>query len=503
MKLARSGIVAIAISLGLAALASAAEPDGVGTQYMVFESTAKAQAQAPFLRGLALLHNFEYERAAAEFRKAQAADPDFVMAYWGEAMTHNHPLWEEQDAAAASAVLARLGANPAERAVKARNPREGQWLGAVEALFGEGTKEARDLAYLARMRAIFAGDPDDIDARAFTGLAILGSSHGGRQIPLYMEAAGLLEAGFMTHGLHPGILHYLIHSYDDPVHAPLGERAAERYAVVAPDAGHAQHMVSHIFNALGDWEATEAANIKADAVVDRQRADVGLPESSCGHYNEWLAYALMQQGKDAAALVRQCRAQAEAEIAAGKDFGATGGWRSAGSSYADIATRWGIESGDWPQPLDWAKDRFLIGRFDLAYGQLLATRHDPAAAQTALDEMRRLRGLLLVAIAQEMPDEQAVPGWSARAILQGEAIVRLAQGETETGLAMLAEAGAGEAAMPAAFGPPVIKQPSFEILGEELLKLGRKAEAAEAFRSSLGFAPRRKRSLDGLAHAGG
>src|SRR3546814_727213 len=117
--------------------------------------------------------------------------------------------------------------------------------------------------------------------------------------------------------------------------------------------------------------------------------------------------------------------------------------------------------------------------------------------------MRRLRELLLVAIALEMPDEQAVPGWSGRAIIQGEALLVLASGDTETGLAMLAEAGAAEAAMPAAFGPPAIKQPSYELLGEELLRLGRKSEAAEAFRNSLAFAPQRKRSLDGLVQAGG
>src|SRR3546814_7633718 len=108
----------------------------------------------------------------------------------------------------------------------------------------------------------------------------------------------------------------------------------------------------------------------------------------------------MQQGKDAGELGARCRDEAEAEIATGKDFGATGGWRSAGSSYTDIATRWGIESGDWPLPMNWAKDRFLIGRFDLAYGQLLAARNDPAAARRALDEMRWLRELLLVEIGR-------------------------------------------------------------------------------------------------------
>src|SRR3546814_4645876 len=117
------------------------------------------------------------------------------MANWGEAMTHSHPLWAEQDVAAARTVLARLGSTHAERVGKARNRREEQWLEAVDALYGEGSKEARDLAYLARMQALFEDDPTDIDARAFYGLAILGSSPGGRQVPVYMRAAGVLEEG--------------------------------------------------------------------------------------------------------------------------------------------------------------------------------------------------------------------------------------------------------------------------------------------------------------------
>lgn len=490
-------------ALALSAPSAAQAQDNVGVEYMVMRTSANAAAQKPFLFGLALLHSFEYERAAAAFQAAQAADPGFVMAYWGEAMTHNHALWEEQDRTAALAALGKLGATRAERAAKARHPREAAWLDAVETLYGEGTKEERDRAYRDRMEAIFAADPADIDARAFYGLAILGSSPGGRQVPVYMRAAGVLEDGFITHDHHPGILHYLIHSYDDPVHAPLGARMAERYALVAPDAGHAQHMVSHIFNALGDWAASERANVSAVAVVDRQRAAIGKKPSDCGHYNEWLAYALMQQGKDAGPIVHGCGDQAAAEIAEGRDYGTIGGWSSANSSYADIATRWGIETGEWPSTLDWPQDRFLKARFDIAYGQLLAARRDAAAAQAALAEMERVQALIVAAIPAEMPDEKEIPEWNARAIVQGRALVVLAQGDDAGGLALLEQAAEGEAAMPVAFGPPMIKKPSFELLGEELLARGRKAAAAAAFRSSLAFAPQRKLSLDGLAQSGG
>ena len=222
----------------------------------------------PYARGLYLLHNFEYGTAAAAFRDAQKADPSNVMAYRGEAMTYNHPLWAEQDPAAARAVLARLGPNPAARRSKARSAREASWLDAVETLYGTGSKVERDAAYHARMKALFEADPSDIDARTFFALATLGLASQGRDTALYMKSAALLEEALPTHPDHPGLLHYMIHSYDDPAHAPLGERAATRYAKVAPDAGHAQHMISHIYLALGRWDEVERANVVADQVVD-------------------------------------------------------------------------------------------------------------------------------------------------------------------------------------------------------------------------------------------
>ena len=470
----------------------------VGTEFMVMETSANAAAREPFARGLALLHNFEYGYAAEEFRRAQAADPGFVMAYWGEAMTHNHSLWDNQDRDAALAALAKLGATPAERLAKARNEAERKWLEAVETLYGEGMKEERDLAYLAKMRAMLAARPDDIDVRAFTGLAVLASSHGGRQLPLYMEAAGLLELGFMTHEMHPGILHYLIHSYDDPVHAPLGQRMAERYAVVAPDAGHAQHMVSHIFHALADWPAVERANVNADAVVDRQRTAQGREPSSCGHYNEWLAYALLQQGKDAGPMLAECRAQAEAQIAEGPKnrlgFGPA-------SSYSGMAMWNGVATGQWAPPLEGMGDGFLLARFDQAYSRLMRAGEDLSEVALALAQMKALALEIDQALTAESPYDTWVRPWMVRQVAQGEALLVLAEGRTDDGLSLLRAAAEQESATPVVYGPPPVGKPGWEILGERLAAAGRHEEAADAYRQALAFAPGRKRSMDGLARA--
>ena len=495
-----------ALSLALAAPLAAEEvalpEDGVGTKYMVFETGATEAATASFLRGLALLHSFEYQRAADAFRASQTEDPGFVMAYWGEAMSHNHPLWDEQDRSAALTALAKLGATPAERAAKARNPREAQWLGAVEALYGEGTKPERDLAYLAKMRALLASEPGDIDARAFTGLAVLGSSHGGRQIPVYMEAASILEEGFITHPQHPGILHYLIHSYDDPVHAPLGLRMARRYAGIAPDAGHAQHMISHIFNGLGMWEESEKANILADATVDRQREAQGRPPTYCGHYNEWLVYALLQQGKDARPIIDGCRAQAEAELAA---FTAGGqpGYPGAAISYGDMELRYGIETGDWRDPIGPTPPSYAKLRYDFANAAMLASLGDAAQSAPALDTLEKEATATIALIKAMSAGADPVSPWVEAAVAQGRAIHALSRGDTEEGVAMLEAAAAAEAALPAVFGPPPIRKPSYELLGEQLLRLGRNEEAAAAFRKSLDFAPGRRLSLAGLKAAQG
>src|SRR3954469_25676168 len=161
-----------------------------------FANSGSPAAQATFLRGLALLHNFEYEDAAAAFHKAQAIDPDFAMAYWGEAMTHTHPVWMQQNRDAARAALARLGATPEARLAKAKTERERDYLRAVEILYGDGTKEERDLRYADAMAALPQRYPDDVDATAFYALARLGTAHQGRDFAFYMKSAALLEEVF-------------------------------------------------------------------------------------------------------------------------------------------------------------------------------------------------------------------------------------------------------------------------------------------------------------------
>lgn len=466
-----------------------------------FPNSGKEAAQAPFLRGLKLLHNFEYGPAAESFRAAQAADPNFALAYWGEAMTYNHPLWAEQDADAARKALARLAPTAEARAAKANTQRERMWLSAVEALYGTGTKDQRDEAYADRMDALFAAYSNDLEARTFDALATMGRSHGTRNIAGYMKAAAMLEEVLPSHPTHPGVLHYLIHAYDDPAHAPLGARAAARYSVVVPDAGHAQHMVSHIFLALGDWPKVEQANVQAMKVVNAQRATRGKKPSSCGHYNAWLVYALDQQGKDSSALIESCRQEAFSDEASVRDTTVLGASHNLISNWAEIAAQHGVDTGSWPKLSEARIHLPAMARFTLDYAALVAARHSPTQAAARLKMLRTDRATIASAMPHEWPDDHETMPWLDRAVAQGGAIVLLAEGRTKEGLQVLRKAAEAETALPPPFGPPVLQKPSYELLGDELLAMGRWEDAAEAYKRALAAAPNRRLSTLGLVAA--
>src|SRR5882757_7227711 len=258
-----------------------------------FANSGAPRAQPAFQRGLLLLHSFEYPAARLEFEKAEDLDPSFAMAVWGRALTYNHTLWNEQDTAAARAALAKLGPTPEKRIARGQTARERDYLASIEHLYGPGAKAERDAAYSAALGELSHRYTNDLDARALYSLSLLGLSP-KRDVRIYMRAAAEAEAVYDVDKRHPGALHYLIHAYDDPVHAPLGLRAARLYAKVAPAASHAQHMTSHIFFALGLWDDAIAAN----------EASVRVAQSQGEHaYHSllWLEYAYLQKNERTAA----------------------------------------------------------------------------------------------------------------------------------------------------------------------------------------------------------
>jgi tetratricopeptide (TPR) repeat protein len=441
-----------------------------------FPTSGGAAAQEHFVRGVLYLHSFEYPSAAEAFRQAQDVDSGFALAYWGEAMTYNHPLWNEWDDAAARGALARLAPTPAARRAKAPTERERLYLDAIEALWVEGPKPQRDTAYHRAMERLVHAFPEDDEARAFYALATLGLSGTTRVFASYMRAAATVQPVFDRNPDHPGAAHYLIHAFDDPVHAPLGLPAARAYSAIAPDAAHAQHMTTHIFLALGMWDDVVAQN-----TVAAEQTGWGP-----GHYTAWLGYGLLQQGRfaDAEAHLARARREMPREARAGPR-----GYLIAMRAHHVINTeRWIDASLAWELEATgaWALSPAIDG-FVRGYAAL--RRGDRAAA----------RGRLA---AMAMPGGGDGDGPAARALrLALEAAIAHDAGDGEAAVRLLREATVIEDGMPPEFGPPDIVKPTHELLGEVLLSLDRPAEAQREFERALELAPKRALSLRGLFRA--
>ncbi len=497
-------VAALILSAGLAVAQNAT----VGQ--VAFQNSGAPAAQRPFLDGLAQLHNFEYASAAELFRRAQQADPAFAMAYWGEAMSYNHAVWMEQDLGGARRTLARLGPSRDARIAKGATPRERAYLRAAETLYGDGDKHARDLAYADAMADLHAAYPDDPDAAAFYALALLGTAHAGRDFSIYMRAAAVVEPVFHDYPNHPGAAHYLIHSYDDPIHAPLGLRAARAYSKIAPSAGHAQHMTAHIFLALGLWDEEVEANEAAVRVVDAGRAGRGLTSSVCGHYNFWLEYGYLQQRRFTAAkqLLANCYAAARVAPAPAAGTQLLDPDNTPANSFAGMRLRYLLDTEDWSSDVvGWTADTRSDHRAQIAFefgtGYAAARSGRLAEAATALERLGRERRALEAALPATAlgRTEQGARDWGRILEIQLSAIVDTAAGRRVEALGKLREAAAAEDAMPMEFGPPAVDKPSSELLGELLLSLDRAAEARVAFDASLARAPGRTLSLSGVWQA--
>ena len=479
-----------------------------------FPTTAPPAAQAHFLRGVAALHNFWYDEAADEFRAAQKAEPGFALAYWGEALTYDHPIWGEQDLDAARGALQRLAPTPAERAARAGNEKERAWLATAEALYGEGEKDARARAYAEALQKLHERWPDDLEAASFYALSLIGPALADDGGPLgeprerlLIRAAAILEEEFDRNPEHPGVVHYLIHAYDDPTHAPLGLRAARIYARVAPAAHHALHMPSHIFVQLGQWDRVAASNEDSWAAsvawTERRRLPV---EKRDFHSLSWLAYAYLQQG-------RYGKANEVLEIAR-RDARANGGSSRVETSLAAMEARHLIETRAWGdarlpaaapagredadkagQRPDGDKCHAAHAMGHGAWARIFAAglaagrRGDAAAAEEALARLRET--------------SPGIYGSGVAAILEKEVegLALLARGKEEEGLRLLGEAADAEAALTPPSGPPDLLKPALELYGEVLLERGRPAEALAQLERSLLRMPNRTASLLGAARA--
>jgi tetratricopeptide (TPR) repeat protein len=455
-----------------------------------FPTSGSPQAQAHFLRGLAALHSFWYEEALEAFRESTKVDPDFMMGYWGEAMTHNHPLWSEQDLAAARLVIAKFKDTPK------LTERERGYLNAVKLLYGEGDKRARDVAYSAAMEKIYRAYPEDLDAAAFYSLSLLGLVRAqDKSYRLQARAGAIALDVYNKNPNHPGAAHYIIHAFDDPEHAILALPAARRYATIAPEAHHARHMPSHIFLQLGMWPEAAASNEAAwessDAWMKRKKLSPNVRDY---HSLHWLLYVYLQQGRykkaeELLGLMKKVMSESTYDNKLRPGY-YENNWANMAAAFIVETERWNLASELFPQnklAAEQTGTNGSHGSHDATVRSSMASRNLPIF----------IRGLVS-AVNGGNADLGSIGSVNK---LEVEALAASMKKDHATAIDLMKKATALEEELGAPYGPPTLVKPSHELFGEILLRAGQPKEAVEKFQTALLRQPNRARSLLGLARA--
>ena len=469
-----------------------------------FQTSCSPQAHATFTRGLTLLHSFEYPQAEAAFNEAATTDPSCSIARWGVAMSLYHPLWAPPSKAElerAHAALAKAEAMPA------KTERERDYVAAVAAFYRDSEKldhKTRALAYNAAMAALHKRYPADREASIFYALSQVaaGTQDNDPNFSREKEAAAILNAVLKEEPDHPGVAHYLIHNFDYPPLAELAVPAAQRYATIAPDSPHAQHMPSHIFTRLGMWEESIASNLRSEAAARALMKSEGFDGGSNEqlHAMDYLAYAYLQRGQEAEAqrvladLNKMQKVNLPIFTVA---YAATA-----------VPVRIALENRRWKEaaslklpdnvaglvPLDtfqWAEAHVVFAR---AVGA--ARGGDAALARAEVGKLKAIEDALVVPPGtydwrkQVTIERQVAEAWLASAEGKKDEAVKL----------MTAAADLDDATEKHPVTPGAIL-PAREQLGEVLLEQGRGSEALAAYEASLKRAPRRLVSLYGAARA--
>jgi hypothetical protein len=481
-----------------------------------FPTRCAPAAQPHFERGVLALHSFWFEEALDAFRSATRADARCVMGLWGEAMAHNHPLWAEQDSEAARAVMARV--------TDTRNltAKERAWWQALQLLYGDGDKLARDKAYAGAMERMYHKYPDDLEVATFYALSLLGTVRpGDKGFQRQMKAGAIALAVLGKNPNHPGAAHFVIHSFDDPEHAILALPAAFRYGKIAPEAHHARHMPSHIFIQLGMWPEGEASNISAwEASVNWVQQKKLSPARQDLHSLHWWMYIALQQGKVAKA--QELVALRNQTAAAAAKFGAD----NAGAMRTSSGGRYGaymyaalvVETEAWSRaaelfPLDASKPpppaagEHVHGTAPAAgsYSQMEiygAFIRGLAAAKRGAADAEKEIAYLKEGARKSTQEGDGYYGRSLEVMARNVAAqLHATRGNFAAASEEMQQATLIEEGMSPPSGPPDLIKPSHELFGEILLKAGKGAEAQAQFEISLQRQPNRARSLLGAARA--
>jgi tetratricopeptide (TPR) repeat protein len=450
-----------------------------------FPTSCAPGAQQTFERGVALLHSFQYEAADQAFRRVATDDPQCAMAYWGQAMSLWHALWDRPDAA-----TLKTGHDDLEKAssLNAKTAREREYIAAAQAFFQDAPNldyTARATAYSKAMGQLYQSYPDDGEAAAFYSLSLIAlPAHGDADLANRKQAIAILNKLFAAEPDHPGAAHYLIHACDTPELAPQGLAAARRYAKIAPDSAHALHMPSHIFTRLGLWQESIESNL-ASAAAAEQATKMHLGDA---HYQlhalDFLGYAYLQSGQQAKAEqvieeVKQVPGATAEEI---EDTQAA--WRA----------RYALETHDWkmaaglqpPSGELYAQDTTWWVR---AIGA--ARSGDVTGARAAVE---KLATVTAQSHAQSKKEGYEVKDEPSVHQLQAEAWLSYSEGQKADALKTLSAAADREDRE----GVDELAMPAREMLGDMLMESNQPEAALVAYQIALKESPSRFDALQGV-----
>jgi Tfp pilus assembly protein PilF len=482
-SLAAAVAAAFAAAIAPSATAQEAAEQRLGTVH--FETSCNETAQRRFDRGMRYQHSFWYSASKDIFEEVLKADPSCAIAYWGIAQSL---LLNPFGVPPAANLAEGLAALEKAKAIGAKTPRENEFIAALAAFYTDYDKvdhRTRVGRYLKAMEALAQRYPQDDEAQIYYALALdVAASSADKTYANQLKAAAILEGIFKRQPQHPGVAHYLIHSYDYPPIADKGLDAARSYSKIAPSAPHAQHMPSHIFTRVGYWKDSIAAN---QASVRAAKAEKGYGDQL--HGQDYMVYAYLQLGQD-----KEARAVID-------EMASSTGPDAAGASFALAASpaRYVVERGDWSgaAELQVRPTRFphvaAITHFARALGAARAGK--PEAAQADIAKLAELRDKLREAKDAYWAEQVDIQWQIANAWLLN------AQGKSDEALKAMAAAADAEDKTEKAPVTPGPIAPARELLGAMLLEHGMAKEALAAFEATLTKEPHRLGATLGAAKA--
>jgi tetratricopeptide (TPR) repeat protein len=454
-----------------------------------FPTSCDPKVQAQFERGVAMLHSFWYSAAEQAFREVVEQDPSCAIARWGFAsILMLNPL-AGQGTAPKRVPLAQEAIEQA-RKIGAKTQRERDYIEAVAAYYEDWAnrpERERQVARAKAYEALAARYPDDDEAQIFYALYLAGTqSQADQTFAAYLKAAAILEKEFAKYPDHPGVAHYLIHSYDAPPIAQQGLPAARRYASIAPSAPHALHMPSHIFTRVGAWADSAATNQRSKAA-----ALTGNEPQEALHASDYMVYAYLQMARDTDAK----KVIEEAQTVAGLNPAIQTGFYA----LAAMSARYAVERGDWSEAkkLQSGESKFQFVEALTSFARALgaARTGDPASAEKEVQHLASLRDALKAAKNNYWATEVEVNRLGAAAW------TALAQGKNDEALSLMRTAADTEDKNEKHIVTPGRIVPARELLGDMLLELKQPALALKEYEASQKREPDRYRGLYGAAQA--